>query len=115
VLGHLSYQHWPARISDKVAVCGYSDVEYREHGHHDARDSGKLLEPTPDFEVCGSWSFHGVDSHRQVELTLTTFGFYIFVQLGAADFLQKPLSDEKLRNIWQHVVRKVRRETFGAS
>ncbi|KAL2612069.1 hypothetical protein R1flu_023761 [Riccia fluitans] len=28
------------------------------------------------------------------------------IALGAADFLQKPLSDEKLRNIWQHVVRK---------
>ncbi|MBA0861775.1 hypothetical protein Goshw_000671 [Gossypium schwendimanii] len=28
------------------------------------------------------------------------------VELGAVEFLKKPLSEEKLRNIWQHVVRK---------
>lgn len=28
------------------------------------------------------------------------------IALGAAEFLQKPLSEEKLRNIWQHVVHK---------
>ncbi|KAI3918555.1 hypothetical protein MKX01_041875 [Papaver californicum] len=28
------------------------------------------------------------------------------IALGAVEFLQKPLSEEKLRNIWQHVVRK---------
>ncbi|KAG9452229.1 hypothetical protein H6P81_005133 [Aristolochia fimbriata] len=28
------------------------------------------------------------------------------IALGAAEFLQKPLSDDKLRNIWQHVVHK---------
>lgn len=28
-------------------------------------------------------------------------------QLGAVEFLVKPLSEEKLRNIWQHVVHKV--------
>ena len=30
------------------------------------------------------------------------------IELGAADVLEKPLSLLKLRNIWQHVVRKVR-------
>ncbi|KAJ7542893.1 hypothetical protein O6H91_09G016400 [Diphasiastrum complanatum] len=29
------------------------------------------------------------------------------IALGAADFWVKPLTEEKLRNIWQHVVRKV--------
>nr|GMD94191.1 two-component response regulator-like APRR2 isoform X1 [Ipomoea batatas] len=29
------------------------------------------------------------------------------IALGAVEFLQKPLSDDKLRNIWQHVVHKV--------
>ncbi|KAF8380669.1 hypothetical protein HHK36_028159 [Tetracentron sinense] len=29
------------------------------------------------------------------------------IALGAAEFLQKPLSEEKLRNIWQHVVHKI--------
>jgi DNA-binding response OmpR family regulator len=29
------------------------------------------------------------------------------IQAGAADFLEKPLSALKLRNIWQHTVRKV--------
>ncbi|KAJ6828355.1 two-component response regulator-like APRR2 isoform X1 [Iris pallida] len=29
-----------------------------------------------------------------------------FIALGAAEFLQKPLSEDKLRNIWQHVVHK---------
>ena len=29
------------------------------------------------------------------------------IELGAADCLEKPLSPLKLRNIWQHVVRKV--------
>nr|GMD78305.1 two-component response regulator-like APRR2 [Ipomoea batatas] len=28
------------------------------------------------------------------------------IALGAVEFLQKPLSDDKLRNIWQHVVHK---------
>ncbi|XP_043808605.1 two-component response regulator-like APRR2 isoform X3 [Manihot esculenta] len=28
------------------------------------------------------------------------------IALGAVEFLRKPLSEEKLRNIWQHVVRK---------
>jgi DNA-binding response OmpR family regulator len=30
------------------------------------------------------------------------------IELGAADVLEKPLSSLKLRNIWQHVVRRVR-------
>lgn len=30
------------------------------------------------------------------------------LRIGAADFLEKPLSSLKLRNIWQHTVRKVR-------
>lgn len=29
------------------------------------------------------------------------------IQLGAVEFLRKPLSEEKLKNIWQHVVHKV--------
>ncbi len=29
------------------------------------------------------------------------------VQLGAVEIIQKPLSQERLQNIWQHVVRKV--------
>lgn len=29
------------------------------------------------------------------------------IELGAVDFLEKPLSSLKLKNIWQHVVRKV--------
>jgi len=29
------------------------------------------------------------------------------IELGAAEYLEKPLSTLKLRNIWQHVVRKV--------
>ena len=33
--------------------------------------------------------------------------FEICFQLGAVEFLQKPLSEDKLRNIWQHVVHKV--------
>ena len=28
------------------------------------------------------------------------------IELGAADVLERPLSSLKLRNIWQHVVRK---------
>lgn len=31
------------------------------------------------------------------------------IELGAVDFLERPLSLLKLQNIWQHVVRKVRR------
>ncbi|CAH9101346.1 unnamed protein product [Cuscuta epithymum] len=29
------------------------------------------------------------------------------IALGAVEFLQKPLSDDKLRNIWQHVIHKI--------
>lgn len=38
------------------------------------------------------------------------------IELGAVDVLEKPLSSLKLRNIWQHVVRKARpcRGTFSA-
>jgi FixJ family two-component response regulator len=32
----------------------------------------------------------------------------IGVHCGAVDFLEKPLSSLRLRNIWQHTVRKVR-------
>ena len=32
---------------------------------------------------------------------------YFDSQLGAAEFLQKPVSEAKLKNIWQHVVHKV--------
>ena len=34
------------------------------------------------------------------------------IEVGAADVLEKPLSSLKLRNIWQHVVRKVRCHCF---
>ncbi|KAF2316311.1 hypothetical protein GH714_041652 [Hevea brasiliensis] len=33
------------------------------------------------------------------------------VELGAVEFLWKPLSEDKLRNIWQHVVHKLQVET----
>ena len=33
------------------------------------------------------------------------------IELGAVEYLEKPLSQLKLRNIWQHVVRKVRLPT----
>ena len=38
------------------------------------------------------------------------------IELGAVDVLEKPLSSLKLRNIWQHVVRKARpcRGVFSA-
>ena len=29
------------------------------------------------------------------------------IELGAVEYVEKPLSQLKLRNIWQHVVRKV--------
>lgn len=37
------------------------------------------------------------------------------IELGAADVLEKPLSSLKLRNIWQHVVRRVRLAVPGAA
>ncbi|CAN1195644.1 Two-component response regulator-like APRR2 [Linum perenne] len=36
------------------------------------------------------------------------------IALGAMEFLHKPLSEDKLRNIWQHVVHKVRSRAFNA-
>ena len=30
------------------------------------------------------------------------------IKVGAVDFMEKPLSALKLRNVWQHTVRKVR-------
>ncbi|KAL9325382.1 hypothetical protein ACSQ67_006027 [Phaseolus vulgaris] len=34
-------------------------------------------------------------------------GFHVaIVELGAVEFLSKPLSEDKLQNIWQHVVHK---------
>lgn len=35
------------------------------------------------------------------------------VELGAVDVLQKPLTKERLQNIWQHVVRKVWHPLYG--
>lgn len=35
------------------------------------------------------------------------------LKLGAVDFLEKPISMLKLRNIWQHTVRKVRRKIWA--
>jgi CheY-like chemotaxis protein len=37
------------------------------------------------------------------------------VKLGAVDFLDKPLSHLKLKNIWQHSVRKVRASQAGTA
>ena len=34
------------------------------------------------------------------------------IELGAVDFLETPVSQLKLRNIWQHVVRKVQSILF---
>eukprot|EP00252_Welwitschia_mirabilis_P016727 TRINITY_DN3707_c0_g1_i1.p1 TRINITY_DN3707_c0_g1~~TRINITY_DN3707_c0_g1_i1.p1 ORF type:complete len:568 (-),score=94.40 TRINITY_DN3707_c0_g1_i1:1145-2848(-) len=36
------------------------------------------------------------------------------IALGAVDFLQKPLAEDKLRNIWQHVVHKAFRSCDGS-
>lgn len=38
------------------------------------------------------------------------YDFSVFnnlLQLGAVEFLRKPISEDKLKNIWQHVVHKV--------
>lgn len=36
------------------------------------------------------------------------------IKVGAVDFLDKPLSSLKLRNVWQHTVRKVRKREFSS-
>ena len=41
------------------------------------------------------------------ENTSSTDDVWKGIELGAAEVLEKPLSSLKLRNIWQHVVRKV--------
>ena len=39
--------------------------------------------------------------------TTSTDDVWKGIEIGAAEVLEKPLSSLKLRNIWQHVVRKV--------
>jgi hypothetical protein len=42
------------------------------------------------------------------EADATTEELYRMVKLPADEILQKPISKERLKNIWQYVVRKVR-------
>ncbi|XP_026406703.1 two-component response regulator-like APRR2 isoform X1 [Papaver somniferum] len=62
--------------------------------------SFKFLENAKDLPTIMISSTHCVSTTMKCIACFSNF------QLGAAEFLQKPLSEEKLRNIWQHVVHK---------
>ncbi|CAN4097815.1 unnamed protein product [Withania somnifera] len=54
----------------------------------------KFLESAKDLPTIMVSSIHSISTMMKC------------IALGAVEFLQKPLSDDKLRNIWQHVVHK---------
>ncbi|KAF6135364.1 hypothetical protein GIB67_027238 [Kingdonia uniflora] len=56
--------------------------------------SFKLLETVKDLPIIMTSSIHCLSTVMKC------------IALGAAEFLQKPLSEDKLRNLWQHVVHK---------
>ncbi|XP_024519966.1 transcription activator GLK1 isoform X2 [Selaginella moellendorffii] len=62
--------------------------------NRDIFDGFKVLEAAKELAVIM------ISSTEDIETMMRA------ISLGAADFLQKPFSEEKLKNIWQHVARK---------
>ncbi|KAJ7557016.1 hypothetical protein O6H91_05G108700 [Diphasiastrum complanatum] len=67
-----------------------------------------LVEATQDDELDGFKILKAAGNVPTIMMTATDDMTIIMqgIALGAVDFLQKPVTKEKLRNIWQHVVRK---------
>ncbi|XP_016436050.1 two-component response regulator-like APRR2 [Nicotiana tabacum] len=78
-------------ISSKLEVFHLAIVEVTAGNN----DGGlKFLESAKDLPTIMVSSIHSISTMMKC------------IALGAVEFLQKPLSDDKLRNIWQHVVHK---------
>ncbi|XP_009771722.1 two-component response regulator-like APRR2 isoform X1 [Nicotiana tabacum] len=78
-------------ISSKSEVFHLAIVEVTAGNN----DGGlKFLEIVKDLPTIMVSSIHSISTMMKC------------IALGAVEFLQKPLSDDKLRNIWQHVVHK---------
>ncbi|KAL6175951.1 hypothetical protein ACLB2K_052589 [Fragaria x ananassa] len=59
----------------------------------------------------GDWGFKFLDTAKDMPIIMTSNIHCLntmmkCIALGAVEFLRKPLCEEKLRNIWQHVVHK---------
>ncbi|KAJ7513825.1 hypothetical protein O6H91_23G016000 [Diphasiastrum complanatum] len=67
-----------------------------------------LVEATKDDEFEGFQFLKAAGDLPTIMMTETENMAIIMegIALGAADFLQKPVTEEKLRNIWQHLARK---------
>ncbi|KAJ8557927.1 hypothetical protein K7X08_004693 [Anisodus acutangulus] len=78
-------------ISSKLEVFHVAIVEISASNS----DGGlKFLESAKDLPTIMVSNIHSISTMMKC------------IALGAVEFLQKPLSDNKLRNIWQHVVHK---------
>ncbi|KAG0449854.1 hypothetical protein HPP92_027071 [Vanilla planifolia] len=104
-----------AEIGTKLEAMDYIVSSY--HNEKDAMEAilGKIESYHVAIVEVTTISVHGNFTFLQVAKDLPTIvisNAYCFntmmncIALGAAEFLQKPLSDDKLRNIWQHVVHK---------
>ncbi|XP_015896804.2 two-component response regulator-like APRR2 [Ziziphus jujuba] len=69
-------------------------VAIAEVNTSDVDESFKFLENAKDLPTIMTSNIHCLNTMMKC------------IALGAVEFLRKPLSDEKLRNIWQHVVHK---------
>lgn len=78
-------------ISSKSEVFHVAIVEVSD-GNSDGEL--KFLESAKDLPTIMVSNIHSISTMMKC------------IALGAVEFLQKPLSDDKLRNIWQHVVHK---------
>eukprot|EP00249_Psilotum_nudum_P015440 c25330_g2_i2 orf=1472-2965(-) len=102
-------------IKSKLEACDYAVTSFTSG--EDALEA--LQDPASTFHVilAEATARDGLDGFKILEATKNVPAIMMSsteniamtmrgIALGASDFLQKPLSDEKLRNIWQHVVRK---------
>ena len=78
-------------------VC--SDIKRALLEHHDEVYSGTIPKPGPLCCLDRKLVF--------VSFNLIYRSLFTDRQLGAVEFLVEPISEDKLRNIWQHVVHKV--------
>ncbi|KAA8522095.1 hypothetical protein F0562_012591 [Nyssa sinensis] len=97
-------------ISNNSAGYHVAIVEDNSHGRF------KFLETTKDLPTIMTSNIQclstmmkciaGKTSNLSFHRTYNIDVYVIKIMLGAVEFLLKPLSEDKLRNIWQHVVHK---------
>lgn len=102
-------------VKRKLVSCGYLVTSYSrgEEALQELEDKSKIFHVVV-VDATRNATFDGFKivaaaKHLTTIMMASTENMNIMMQgiaAGASEFLQKPLSEERLKNIWQHVVRK---------